>query len=90
MPARPPSRPPALSAERKSKRARKGRAPLTVDSCHTLEQLKLRILEAIDVHPRNAQLFVRCRACRVCRVDGVGGWVGGRMVELAQEGCSPS
>ena len=75
-PARPPARPPA---ERKSKRARKGRAPVTVDSSHTLEQLKLRILEAINVHPRNAQLFVRC----VVR----GAWGGARWVLLGGLAC---
>jgi hypothetical protein len=45
--------------ERKSKRARKGRAPLAVDSSSTLAALKLRIFEAVGVHPRNAVLFVR-------------------------------
>lgn len=44
----------SVSGERKSKRARKGRAPVPASSRHTLWDLKLRILEALDVHPRNA------------------------------------
>lgn len=44
----------SVSGERKSKRARKGRAPVPASSLHTLWDLKLRILEALDVHPRNA------------------------------------
>jgi hypothetical protein len=76
----PPFRPPA---ERKSKRARKGRAPVTVDSSHTLEQLKLRILEAIDVHPRNAQLFVRCVVC--WGKLGAVGWIG--VLVTGADGC---
>lgn len=42
------------AGERKSKRARKGRAPVRVGAAHTLWDLKLRILEALEVHPRNA------------------------------------
>ena len=44
----------SVPGERKSKRARKGRAPVPASSRHTLWDLKLRILEALDVHPRNA------------------------------------
>jgi hypothetical protein len=45
--------------ERKSKRARKGRAPVTVDCTSTLHDLRLRIYQAIGVHPRNARLYYR-------------------------------
>ena len=45
--------------ERKSKRARKGRAPVTVDCTTTLYELKLRIFESLNVHPKNARLFIR-------------------------------
>lgn len=50
------------AGERKSKRARKGRAPLTLSSTLTLGALRLRIFEAVGVHPLNARLFVRCVA----------------------------
>jgi len=46
----------ARAGERKSKRARKGRAPLRVSAAHTLWDLKLRVLEALDVHPANAEV----------------------------------
>lgn len=46
-------------AERRSKRARKGRAPVVVDCTTTLCDLRLRIFEALGVHPRNARLFLR-------------------------------
>lgn len=42
------------AGERKSKRARKGRAPVRVSSSHTLWDLKLRVLEVLEVHPKNA------------------------------------
>ena len=47
------------TGERKSKRARKGRAPITVDCTSTLNDLRLRIYQSLGVHPRNARLFVR-------------------------------
>ncbi len=47
--------------ERKSKRARKGRAPVTVDCTSTLHDLRLRIYQAVGVHPRNARLYFRGR-----------------------------
>lgn len=47
------------TGERKSKRARKGRAPITVDCTSTLNDLRLRIYQALGVHPRNARVFVR-------------------------------
>jgi len=50
------SRARARAGERKSKRARKGRAPLRVSAAHTLWDLKLRVLEALDVHPANAEV----------------------------------
>ncbi|KAL4524346.1 hypothetical protein Ndes2437B_g05121 [Nannochloris sp. 'desiccata'] len=45
--------------ERKSKRARKGRAPVIVDCTSTLHDLRLRIYQAVGVHPRNARLYCR-------------------------------
>lgn len=51
----------APAVERKSKRARKGRAPITVAATMPLSDLKLRIFEAIGVHPRNARIFLRGR-----------------------------
>lgn len=45
--------------ERKSRRSRKNRAPVAVDSTTTVADLKLRIFEALGVHPWNAQLFIR-------------------------------
>lgn len=54
--------PPPPAGERKSKRARKGRAPIAVDSTDTLRALRLRIYEAVDVHPGNARLYIRCAA----------------------------
>ncbi|KAL4440027.1 hypothetical protein ABPG75_003028 [Micractinium tetrahymenae] len=49
----------AAGAERKSKRARKGRAPIRVDSATPLETFKALVWEALGVHPLNAQLFLR-------------------------------
>ena len=46
---------------RKSKRARKGRAPLRVDSGDTLRQLKMKILETLGLHPDNADVGVLTR-----------------------------
>ncbi len=43
----------AHSAERKSKRSRKGRAAVTVSNTTSLEQLRLLIYEALSVHPKN-------------------------------------
>lgn len=57
-PARAPARLPH-NAERKSKRARKGRAPIRVDSATPLDTFKALIWEALGVHPLNAQLFLR-------------------------------
>jgi len=45
--------------ERKSKRARKGRAPVIVDCTSTLHDLRLRIYQAVGVHPRNARVYCR-------------------------------
>ncbi|KAI8111447.1 hypothetical protein M9435_003948 [Picochlorum sp. BPE23] len=54
------SQPHVLSVkERKSKRARKGRSPVIVDSTTTLENLKLRIFEALGVHPGNIRAFAK-------------------------------
>lgn len=47
-----------LPYERKSKRARKGRAPVTVDSSLLVSDFLLRVFQALGVHPRNARVFV--------------------------------
>ena len=41
---------------RKSSRSRKGRSPVTVSSHITLSELKMRIFQALDVHPANAKV----------------------------------
>ena len=45
--------------ERKSKRARKGRVPIKVDSHTTIENLALRIYENLGIHPLNARIFAK-------------------------------
>jgi len=45
--------------QRQSKRARKNRAPIRVDSTTTLENAKLRMFEALSVHPKNIRAFLR-------------------------------
>ena len=45
--------------QRQSKRARKNRAPIRVDSTTTLENAKLRMFEALGVHPKNIRAFLR-------------------------------
>ncbi|KAI3431674.1 hypothetical protein D9Q98_004721 [Chlorella vulgaris] len=47
------------AGERKSKRARRGRAPVSVSSGDTLQQLRYHVLQTLDVHPKNARLFLR-------------------------------
>jgi hypothetical protein len=49
----------AIAGERKSKRARKGRGPMTVSSTTTLGEVKLRLIEVLGLHPSNAALYVR-------------------------------
>lgn len=51
----------AAPGERRSKRARRGRSSLAVSSGDTLSKLKLRVFEALEVHPRNAALHLRGR-----------------------------
>lgn len=58
-----------VTGDRRSRRARKGRAPVTVSSWNTLAELKLRVYEALDVHPINAQVWGTVGLC----VGGVGG-----------------
>ena len=48
-----------LAGERKSKRARKGRGPMTVSSTTKLGEVKLRLIEVLGLHPSNAALYVR-------------------------------
>eukprot|EP00890_Picochlorum_soloecismus_P003755 jgi/Picsp_1/4380/NSC_01886-R1_ubiquitin carboxyl-terminal hydrolase 26-like len=45
--------------ERKSKRARKGRVPIKVDSHTTIENLALRIYENLGIHPLNVRIFAK-------------------------------
>lgn len=47
------------AGQRKSKRARKNRVPVRVDSTMTLRELKMRLLQELDVHPINSQVYVR-------------------------------
>lgn len=47
--------------ERKSKRARKGRSSVTVDSSTSLRDVKLKIFEALGVHPKNIRAFAKGR-----------------------------
>jgi hypothetical protein len=49
------------TGERRSRRARRGRAPLTIASDELLQGLKLRVLEALGVDPRNTAVYVRGR-----------------------------
>ncbi|KAF8072683.1 UBP26 [Scenedesmus sp. PABB004] len=49
----------AGGAERKSRRARKNRQPLRVSCGDTLAALRLRVYEALGVHPRNQRIFLR-------------------------------
>jgi ubiquitin carboxyl-terminal hydrolase 48 len=49
----------AGAVERKSRRARKNRQPLKVCSSDTLAQLRLKVFEALSVHPKNQQLYMR-------------------------------
>lgn len=49
----------ALAGERRSRRARKNRQPVKACSTDTLAMLRLRVFEALSVHPRNQRLYVR-------------------------------
>ncbi len=49
----------ARTGERKSKRARKGRGPMTVSSTTKLGEVKMRLIEVLGLHPSNAALYVR-------------------------------
>ncbi len=42
------------AGDRKSKRARKGRAPVKVSADDTIHDLKLKIVQTLNVHPQNA------------------------------------
>ena len=41
---------------RKSKRARKGRVPMTVSSHDTVRDLRLKVVQTFTMHPRNVQI----------------------------------
>jgi hypothetical protein len=51
-----------VSGGRKSKRARKGRAPIKISAFETLWDLKLRICEALGIHPKNAEIYAQKNA----------------------------
>ena len=44
--------------DRKSKRARKGRAPIKVSALETIHELKLKVVQTLSIHPQNAALHV--------------------------------
>ena len=46
------------AGDRKSKRARKGRAPVKVSADDTIRVLKLKIVQTLNVHPQNALIHV--------------------------------
>ena len=48
----------AAVGDRKSKRARKGRAPIRVSADDTVHDLKLKIVQTLNVHPHNALLHL--------------------------------
>lgn len=54
MPGTERHHPPA--GARKSKRARKGRVPMTVSSHDTVHDLRLKIVQTFTMHPRNVQI----------------------------------
>ncbi|KAL3150109.1 hypothetical protein ABBQ38_013448 [Trebouxia sp. C0009 RCD-2024] len=47
-----------LTGDRKSKRARKGRAPIKVSADDKVRDLKLKIVQTLNVHPENALIHV--------------------------------
>lgn len=44
--------------DRKSKRARKGRAPIKVSALETIHELKLKVVQTLSIHPQNAALHI--------------------------------
>ncbi len=60
------------SGDRKSRRARKGRAAIIVNSWHTLHELKLRVFQVLDVHPGNAMVsrWKEVDALQMCPLFG--------------------
>ena len=49
----------AYVGERRSKRARRGEAEVKVSSSNTLWDFKLRLVEALNIHPKNADVHIR-------------------------------
>lgn len=47
------------AAERRSKRSRRNRRPVRVSCGDSLASLKLRVFEALGVHPKNQRLYAR-------------------------------
>lgn len=47
-----------LTGDRKSKRARKGRAPIKVNADDSIHALKLKVVQTLNVHPQNALLHL--------------------------------
>ena len=48
----------AGTGDRKSKRARKGRAPVKVNADDSIHALKLKVVQTLNVHPQNALLHL--------------------------------
>ena len=46
------------AGDRKSRRARKGRAPVQVSAAETIRDLKLKIVQTLNVHPQNALIHI--------------------------------
>ena len=47
------------AGERRSKRVRRGEAEVKASSSNTLWDFKLRLVEALNIHPRNAEVHIR-------------------------------
>lgn len=50
------------AGERRSKRVRRGEAEVKVSSSNTLWDFKLRLVEALNIHPKNADVHIRVGA----------------------------
>lgn len=47
------------ATDRRSRRARKDRQPVKVSSTDTLAQLRLKVFDALYIHPKNQKLYAR-------------------------------
>lgn len=50
---------PLCTGERRSRRARKNRQPIKACSTDTLAMLRLKVFQALSIHPQNQRLYVR-------------------------------